>query len=139
MTANTAFTGPITNHPRMAPAIAPGKKATVHTTAGSHLGNSAPAAESPKGKPKCWAKNGFRYATVIKPQSTKIHHGNASRWCSCEPSDLVSVLNTETARDGVSVIALIAEMSIAAEIVSANCRKNCPGMPGKKAPGKSTL
>ena len=58
--------------------------------------------------------------------------------CSCPPSSFASVLKTETARDGVSVMALMAEMIIEAEIVSANWRKNWPGMPGKNAPGRST-
>jgi hypothetical protein len=44
----------------------------------------------------------------------------------------------QAARAGVMVMALTAEMIIAAEMVRANWRKNWPVMPPRKAPGSST-
>jgi hypothetical protein len=43
-----------------------------------------------------------------------------------------------TARDGVRVIALMAEMTIDAAMVTANCLKNCPTTPGMKTLGRKT-
>ena len=51
------------------------------------------------------------------PRTPNIHHGRASR-CAWPPA---SVLKIATARAGVSVIALMAEMTIDAAIVKANC------------------
>ena len=53
------------------------------------------------------------------PAIPKIHQGSASARCSPWPS---SVWKMETAREGVSVMALSAEMIIEAAMVTANWR-----------------
>ena len=61
------------------------------------------------------------------PITPKAHQGRACRCSSCfTPS---SVLKIMTAREGVIVTALIAEMIVDTEIVTANWRKNWPVMP----------
>ena len=67
----------------------------------------------------------------------KIHHGNASRLnsCPCSPS---SVLKIKTAREGVIVRALMAEMIVDTAIVTANWRKNWPVIPPMKQHGTNT-
>ncbi len=72
------------------------------------------------------------------PTAAKIHHGNASRLCSTLWPPSPSVLNSNTAREGVIVMALRAEMTVDTEIVTANCRKNNPVMPPMKAHGTNT-
>jgi hypothetical protein len=47
-------------------------------------------------------------------------------------------LNRNTARDGVMVMALMAEITVETEIVRANWRKNWPVMPLMKAHGTNT-
>jgi hypothetical protein len=47
-------------------------------------------------------------------------------------------LKISTARDGVMVRALIAEITVEAAIVTANCRKNCPLTPPRKQHGTNT-
>ena len=44
-----------------------------------------------------------------------------------------SVLKISTARDGVMVMALMAEMIVETAMVTANWRKNCPVMPAQEA------
>ena len=66
----------------------------------------------------------------------KIHQGRASR--RCPPFSPSSVLKITTARDGVMVRALTAEMMVETEIVTANWRKNCPLTPPRKQQGMNT-
>ena len=71
------------------------------------------------------------------PKSAKLHQGNASfPWSPCSPG--LRLAKIQAARAGVIVIALMAEMIIATEIVNANCRKNCPVSPPRNALGSST-
>ena len=57
-------------------------------------------------------------------------------WFPCPPC--LRLAKIQAARAGVMVMALTAEISIDAEIVSANWRKNWPVMPLRKALGSST-
>ena len=66
----------------------------------------------------------------------KNHHGSASGRCSCPAFS--SALKIKTAREGVIVSALIAEMIVDTAIVTANWRKNCPLMPPRKQQGMNT-
>ncbi len=73
----------------------------------------------------------------IPPTMPKIHQGSASRLNSW-PWAPSSVLKIITARDGVIVKALIAEMIVETAIVTANCRKNSPVIPPRKQHGMNT-
>ena len=68
----------------------------------------------------------------------KNHQGNASRFSSWPPWLPSSVLKIITARDGVIVSALIAEMIVETAIVTANWRKNWPVIPPRKQQGMNT-
>ena len=76
--------------------------------------------------------------TAARPPATpKIHHGKTSRRCSWA-FPTTAVLKSKTAREGVMVTALTAEMTVETEIVSANWRKKWPVMPPMNAQGTNT-
>src|SRR5690348_6128333 len=73
-------------------------------------------------------------AVARPPNKAKLHQGKASLpwlpcWPGCRPAKI------DAARAGVIVIALMAEIIMDAEIVSANWRKNWPVMLPRKALG----
>ncbi len=71
---------------------------------------------------------------VTKPNAPKIHQGKASglwEW----PSLVLKIIR---ARDGVIVRALIAEITVEAAMVTANCLKKRPVMPLMNAHGTKT-
>src|SRR4051812_42460485 len=68
------------------------------------------------------------------PRIPKNHHGKASfPWSPCSPA--LRSPKIQVARAGVILMALTAEMSIDTEMVRANCLKNAPVMPPRKALG----
>ena len=69
----------------------------------------------------------------MPPRMPKIHQGSASRLMFVPVRTLSSVLKITTARDGVMVRALMAEMIVETAMVTANWRKNWPLTP----PGNS--
>ena len=62
----------------------------------------------------------------------RIQRGLVSTECS------TCGLSSRAARAGDRVSEVISEITEAAEMVTANCRKNIPGMPGMKAVGTNT-
>ena len=121
------------NHPTAPPRIAPG------VISAKDIGQDSPASSLPSAcRPSSAAKYFFAAQTVATPPSTaKIHQGKAS-WRGWPCSSSCCFSNIATARDGVSVIALMAEMIIADEMTRANCRKNCPVTPGTNTLGRKT-
>ena len=93
---------------------------------------------SPAGRPSQAPSVGVSSHTVASPPSrAKLHHGSASLpWSPCSPG--LRLAKIQAARAGVIVMALMAEMIIATEMVRANWRKNWPVMPPRKALGRST-
>ena len=83
------------------------------------------------------SKNRGLSQTVSRPPTTpKLHHGKASRTSSCfSPSPVLKIM---TAREGVIVTALMAEMIVETAMVTANWRKNWPVMPPMNAQGTKT-
>src|SRR5262249_10218455 len=120
-------TGRISSQPATRPTTAPGVKYAAVRAQDSQGGPSAASAPGAiAGKPSAGArKPGSSQSVTAPPTTPKIHQGNASRFnswpCPCAPS---SVLRISTARDGVIVKALTAEMIVETAIVTANCRKN---------------
>ena len=139
---STAFTGRMINNPMTRPARRPGLNAAASWIQGVHpeaISSSAPLDSGSQPSWTNWATMGpFANQTVsMPPTKPKNHHGNASRLNSW-PWAPSSVLKIITARDGVIVSALIAEMIVETAIVTANWRKNCPVIPPRKQQGMKT-
>src|SRR5271170_2310894 len=104
MAPSTALTGPIRNQPTTPPRIAPGRnQAAIKANQRGQL-SAALVAGNP-----IPANRGASEIVTYPPITAKIHHGRASFFGSpCPP--VSSVRKMETARDGVNVSALRAEM-----------------------------
>ena len=128
------------SRPAAPPRIAPG------TNAAAKLHDSQsdpPPSTGSAGRPS-------RSATTRRPSRTassppriaNAHHGSASRfsswWPPWPPPCASCFLKMITARDGVIVSALTAEMIVDTAIVTANCWKNCPVIPLRKQQGTNT-
>src|SRR5438874_1486434 len=109
------------DQPLSPPTRAPGTKVVALTSQGSHKGPDVWLIQArAAGRPGRPSRNACASRTVSSPPPTpKIHQGRASLLGSgpCPPP---SVLKIATAREGVRVKALTAEMIIAAEMVTAN-------------------
>src|SRR4051794_34869458 len=69
---------------------------------------------------------------IQAPVITNAGHGNGGAVC------LSRGRNSKAVSAGLSVSELNAEITVETEIVSANCRKNCPMMPVMNAQGMNT-
>src|SRR5262249_19029879 len=114
------------NQPAARPATRPGLKVAPQY---NHFCRALAPSAGAAGRPR-WAgrKLGARQAVSRRPPMPKIHQGRASffGWRRSEfparPAPGSSVLKIETAREGVRVIALTAEMITEAAMVRANWR-----------------
>src|SRR5699024_3610786 len=115
----------------------PGRKkvvTAVHVTqTGASSGSAAPSREYRSNRLR--SRSGRTQAVATPPATPKIHHGSASRrW----PWPCESPWKISTARDGVMVSALMAEITVETAMVTANWRKNWPLTPPRKQHGRNT-
>ncbi len=124
------------------PATAPGRKRVREMPHVSRVAfrppGLAPVADAPGSPPSQTLRAGASsHAVATPPNRAKLHHGRASLpWSPCWPG--LRPAKIQTARAGVMVMALTAEMIIDTAMVSANWRKNWPVMPPRKALGSRT-
>src|SRR4029077_13082456 len=122
----------MTNQPSVPPATAPGRKRARYTPHVRKVAvrppGLAPVADAPgsppAGRPSLAPKIGASsHAVASPPNKAKLHHGSASLpWSPCRPG--LRLAKIQAARAGVRVMALMAEMIIDTEMVTANWRKN---------------
>src|SRR5256885_2818489 len=111
-----ALTAPMAIRPIAPPTTMPGRNATAATAHHAQRG----AVGSDGARCSCARAKSHPYQNVRNPPTAaKDHHGSASFLAKWPPS-VSSVLKISTARDGVMVTALIADMIVETAIVTAN-------------------